>query len=162
MKLQVRVSILLMAVITIGASLTWQSARLDEQALSVEASGFSGFTEIGLFLALQILGLFGVRYWNRLGAWIATSLVALLSIATIWPILSAVASEDFRIIQKQVTKLTGIADWQAQTDVLTNLSVNMPAILTTVIAMLALAVWSIRGAIAKRQAKRAAGSEWLD
>ena len=118
--------------------------------------------EIGLFLALQILGLFGVRYWNRLGAWIATSLVALLSIATIWPILSAVASEDFRIIQKQVTKLTGIADWQAQTDVLTNLSVNMPAILTTVIAMLALAVWSIRGAIAKRQAKRAAGSEWLD
>ena len=151
-----------MAVITIGASLTWQSAQLDEQGVTIEASGFSGFTQIGLFLALQILGLFGVRYWNRLGAWIATSLVALLSVATIWPILGAVASADFRIIQKQVTKLTGIADWQAQAEVLTNLSVNMPAILTTLVAMLALAVWSIRGAVSKRQAKRSTSSEWLD
>lgn len=151
-----------MAVITVGASLTWQSAHLDEQGVTIEASGFSGFTQIGLFLALQILGLFGVRYWNRLGAWIATSLVALLSVATISPILGAVASADFRLIQKQVTKLTGIADWQAQAEVLTNLSVNMPAILTTLVAMLALAVWSVRGAVSMRQAKRSTSSEWLD
>lgn len=162
MKLQLRVSALLLAVIAISASLTWQSARLDEQGVTVEGTGFGGFTQIGLFIALQVLGLFGVRYWSRVGAWVATVLVALLSLATLWPLLGAVTSGDLRIIQGQVTKLTGIADWQSQTEVLTNLSVNTPAILVAAGSMLALIAWSVRGALTKRQAKQPDDAKWLD
>lgn len=162
MKLQVRVTLLLLAVIAICASFTWQSARIADLGVTVEASGFSGFSQIGLFLSLQILGLFGLRYWNRVGSLIATALVTALSFASIWPLLGTVASGDFRIIQSQVTKLTGIADWQSQTDVLANLSVNTPAVLITLGVMLSLTLWSIRGAFVKRQAKQASASEWLD
>lgn len=162
MKLQLRLSLLLLLVGLISCSQTWQSANLNDTGQSVSVSGFSAYPQLALILAIQVLVLFGARYWNKVLSIAVLAIGLILSVISLLPILLAVSSEQIDLISPQVTAATGIADWISQQDSIHNLNVNLFAIYIAISALIALSIWNVRLPFIRRAAKPETQNEWVN
>ena len=162
MKIRLRLSLILTLLVIFLTSISWQSATVTETSAAVSSTGFDGYPQIGLFLILQVVGLFGARYWGNRTAKIAGTLVALVSALAIMPIASVALSGDVRLLQHQVEKLTGIADWESQVSILNSLETNTSVIFGIFGSMIALLLVNLISALSPREAKPDAQREWLN
>lgn len=162
MKLQFRLSLALIALVVVGASQTWQSANLNDTGAAIEASGFSAFPQLGLLIAIQLLILFGSRYWSRWPAVVATLLAASLSLLATKSVLDTALNGSLNLISVKITAATGIADWTSQQDAIHNLQTNPFAIWLTLISSVLLVFLSLRGPFIRRAAKSSSTGEWVN
>jgi hypothetical protein len=162
MKLQFRLSLLLLVVCVSAASQDWQSANLNDTGKSVSVSGFAAYPQIGLILGIQVLVLFGARYWNKALSITVVSIALILTALSLMPVLVEATAGPIELITQQVTAATGIADWVSQQDSIHNLNVNLTAIYTSTSALLALALWNMRSPFVRRAAKQESQNEWVN
>ncbi len=162
MKLQIRITALLIILAAIGASQDWQSANLLESGASVSASGFSAFPQLGLVIAIQLLTFFGARYWAKWPAVVATSLAAVLSLLALSSVFGAVFGSNLNLISAKVAAATGIADWSSQQEAIHNNQTNPLAIWLTLAASSLLVIWSLRAPFVRRAAKTSSANQWVN
>lgn len=160
--MQLRVSFLLLAIAIVGAAQTWQSATLTETAAQLSINGFAAYPQIGLVIALQLLVLFGSRYWKFVPALIAMIIGAALSALAILPILQSTMSNRWHLLQSQITAATGLADWLAQREAISDLQVNTLAIWLTIGALALLQLWNFRSPFLRRAATKRTDGDWVN
>ena len=162
MKFHLRLSLLLLIIAAILASLTWQSAVISETAKQLSVTGFDNYPQIGLFLGLQLVAIFGARYWSKIASRVAGLLVALFSLLSITPIAGAIASGEPRLLQLAIEKATGISDWDSQLETIQSLQTNLVAMFGIVIVMLLLVAGNLIGLFLRRAPKPEQQTEWLN
>ena len=163
MKLQLRVTLLLIVALAIFGSLDWQSATVIEPSRDIAINGFAALPQLGLVIAIQLLLLFGSRYWSRTPGLIAVVIGFTLSALAISPVFALLFGEP-QLLQNQIAALTGIADFQSQLEGVKGLHTQNTFIALTAVAACLAAVWSLRLPFVKRHSsgsKRADG-EWLN
>lgn len=162
MKTLMRLNLALLAVVAILASLEWQSAVIRENGLFVSITGFESFPQIGLFLMLQLVAIFGSRYWSKRTARIAVVLVGLVSALAITPVAASAANGSLELLRVKVESATGISDWISQVEILESLQTNELAILGIVTAMILLVILSVISAFNRRAAGPKKQTDWLN
>lgn len=162
MKLHLRLSLVLLISAAILASLTWQSAVITETAKSLSVTGFDNYPQIGLFLGLQLVAIFGARYWSKLASRVAGVLVALFSLLSVTPIAGVLTSGEPRLLQLAIEKATGIADWDSQLETIQSLQTNLVAMFAILIVMLLLVAGNLIGLFLRRAPKPEQQTDWLN
>jgi hypothetical protein len=162
MKLILRLSLALLVSAAILASVPWQSAIIIETAKPLSVTGFDNYPQIGLFLGLQLVAIFGARYWSKTASRAAGAIVALFSLLAIIPIASALAAGEPRLLQVAIEKATGISDWSSQLETVQSLQTNLPAMYGIVSVMLLLVTSNILGLFTRRAAKPEQQTDWLN
>jgi hypothetical protein len=152
----------LLALVALLASLEWQSATITETGAFVSITGFESYPQIGLFLALQVVSIFGSRYWSTRTARVAIVLVGLFSALAITPVASAAGSNSLELLRLKLEKATGISDWVSQTEVIGSLNTNQFMIWGIVVAMSLLVTLSLLSAFNRRAAGPKQQSDWLN
>jgi hypothetical protein len=163
MKLQLRVTLLLIVAIAIFGSLDWQSATVIEPSRDIAINGFAALPQLGLVIAIQLLLLFGSRYWSRIPGLIAVGIGFALSALAITPLFALLFS-DPQLLQTQIAALTGIADFQSQLQGVKGLNTQKSLIALTVAATCLAALWSLRLPFVKRHTagSKSADGDWLN
>lgn len=156
------ISLSLLIAVAILASLEWQSAVISETGARLAISGYESYPQIGLFLALQVVALFGARYWSKRTSRIAVVLVGLFSALAVTPVAAVAASNSLQILHLKVEKATGISDWVSQLEVMDGLTTNYLAIVGIVAAMILLVGVSVLNAFNRRAAGPKQQSDWLN
>ena len=162
MKIQVRVSLLLLVICSIASSQDWQSASLNDTGKTLAVNGFGAYPQIGLVLAVQLLVLFGARYWNRALAIIVLCVAFLLTLLAVLPIAISAVQAKFELLTPQITSATGIADWVSQREVVHNLNLNSIAIWVTLLTLVAVCAWNLRLPFMRRALKAQTQNEWVN
>ena len=153
---------ILLAVVAILAALEWQHAVIRETGLVVSITGFESFPQIGLFLLLQLVAIFGSRYWSIRTARFAVVLVGLVSALAIAPVAASVSNGSQEMLRLKVESSTGISDWISQVQILDALKTNELAIWGIVAAMLLLIFLSVLSAFNRRAAGPKKQTDWLN
>ncbi|CAB4958775.1 unannotated protein [freshwater metagenome] len=163
MKLQLRVTLLLIVALAIFGSLDWQSATVIEPSRDIAINGFAALPQLGLVIAIQLLLLFGSRYWSRTPGLIAVVIGFTLSALAISPVFALLFGEP-QLLQNQIAALTGIADFQSQLEGVKGLHTQNTFIALTAVAACLAAVWSLRLPFVKRHSSgsKSADGEWLN
>lgn len=162
MKLHLRLSLVLLISAAILASLTWQSVVISETAKQHSVTGFDNYPQIGLFLGLQLVAIFGARYWSKVASRVAGMLVALFSLLSITPIAAVLASDEPRLLQVAIEKATGISDWDSQLATIQSLQTNLFAMYSIVAVMLLLVAGNLIGLFLRRAPKPEKQTDWLN
>lgn len=162
MKSMTKISFVLLPAVVVLASLPWQTATITETGFEVSSTGFDGYPQLGLFLALQLVTLFGARYWGRRSSALAKILVALFSTLSILPLIGIVLSGKLRLLQKQIETTTGISDWDSQLEVIDSLTSNMGAVWGIVLAMSLLVLANLFSAFFSSATHRKTAEDWLN
>ncbi len=162
MKLHLRLSLVLLVSAAILASLTWQSAVISETAKPLSVTGFDIYPQIGLFLGLQLVAIFGARYWSKIASRVAGVLVALFSLLSITPIAGVLTSGEPRLLQAAIEKATGISDWDSQLETVQSLQTNLVAMVGIVSVMLLLVAGNLIRLFLRRAPKPEQQTEWLN
>jgi len=163
MKLQIRLTLLLIAAIIVFGSLDWQSATVIEPARNIGINGFSALPQLGLVIAIQLLLLFGSRYWSKIPGLIAVGIGFALSVLAIVPVF-ALAFGEPHLLQTQIAALTGIADFQSQLQSVKELNTQGLLIALTAVAACLTALWSLRlpFVIGHTFGRKNADGDWLN
>jgi hypothetical protein len=162
LKLHLRLSLVLLVSAAILASLTWQSAVISETAKPLSVTGFDIYPQIGLFLGLQLVAIFGARYWSKIASRVAGVLVALFSLLSITPIAGVLTSGEPRLLQAAIEKATGISDWDSQLETVQSLQTNLVAMVGIVSVMLLLVAGNLIRLFLRRAPKPEQQTEWLN
>ena len=162
MKKLMRLNLALLAAVAILASLEWQSAVIRETGLAISITGFESFPQLGLFLLLQLVAIFGSRYWSKRTARIAVVLVGFVSLLAISPVATSAANGSLELLRVKIESATGISDWISQVEILDSLQTNELAIWGIVTAMSLLVVLSVISAFNRRAAGPKKPSDWLN
>lgn len=162
MKLHLRLSLVFLLSAAILASLTWQSAVISETAKPLSVTGLDIYPQIGLFLGLQLVAIFGARYWSKIASRVAGVLVALFSLLSITPIAGVLTSGEPRLLQAAIEKATGISDWDSQLATIQSLQTNLVAMFGIVAVMLLLVAGNLIGLFLRRAPKPEQQPEWLN
>jgi hypothetical protein len=157
-----RISFVLLLAVIVLAALPWQTAKITETGFELSSTGFDGFPQVGLFLTLQLVTLFGSRYWGRRASAMAKILVALFSTFAILPLIGSALSGELRLLQKRIESATGISDWGSQLDVIDSLTSNMAAVWGIVLAMSLLVLANLSSLFISRSTQRKSAEEWLN
>jgi hypothetical protein len=163
MKLQLQVTLLLIVAIAVFGTLDWQSARVVEPAIRVAINGFAAIPQLGLVIAIQLLLLFGSRYWSKVPGLIAVGIGFSLSALALAPTFSLLFGEP-QLLQAQIAALTGIADFQSQLDNVKGLNTQKTFIALTAVAACLASVWSLRLPFIKRHrsGSKSRDDDWLN
>ena len=163
MRLQVALFGLLSAVQLILMNATWQQATLTDSGAQLGVTGFDVAGSLTLIVFMELLTVFGVRYWRPVVARIAIGLVTALGVLILWSSSSAVFGQR-HWLQSAIAIKTGIADWESQASAVSAWSEQPALAMSTWIVASLLTAWGLRAAFLKLGARKAklSTSDWVD
>lgn len=163
MKKTLILKLALVALVAILASFELQGAVISETGLQVSVTGYESFPQIALIIALQLVAIFGSRYWGRTSSRVASLLVSVFSILAIAPMVNGIFDNGgLQLIRAKVEKATGIADWVSQLEIIGPLQTNLVCLWAIVVAMSLSVALNLASAIFRQKAPLNQPSDWLN
>ena len=106
------------------ASQVWASATFTESSTAISVSAIEAYPQLTLIFVAWLLIIFIARYTKSLFGRFILSAVQVLLFSTAAPIWFESASGSLNILRDSITAKTGISDWQAQLQLISQTSYN--------------------------------------
>jgi hypothetical protein len=116
--------ILSLAMMWIFASQTWASGVVTDTAQTIQVSGLEAYPQITIALVVWLLVAFVGRYTKTLFGRFMLTCVSMLTVAILSPIWFESAAGSLTILSPQIAKATGVSDWPAQSQLISNGTYN--------------------------------------
>ncbi len=116
--------ILSLAMMWIFASQTWASGAVTDTAQTIQVSGLEAYPQITIALVVWLLVAFVGRYTKSLFGRFMLTCVSMLTVAILSPIWFESAAGSLTILSPLIAKASGISDWAAQSELISNGTYN--------------------------------------
>ena len=118
------------------ASQIWATAELIDTPNVITASGTDSYPQLTFIFSTGLVMLWLARYFNSIFSKFLASAVLALMVSTSLPVLFDASSGSLSILSPQITKVSGISDWLAQTQLITHSVYNSTAADITLICVM--------------------------
>jgi len=123
-KIVVLFQLISLAMMWIFASQTWALAVITDTEQTVQVSGLEAYPQIAIALVVWPLVAFVGRYTKSLFGRFMLTCVSFLTVAILSPIWFESAAGSLTILSPLIAKATGVSDWAAQSELISNGTYN--------------------------------------